>query len=281
MNVLSLRSPSVELSAAFLLVLGVPLLLILFGNVYCGYICPFGAAQELIAFALPEKFRQPPAMEKMRKARFIKYVILFILVIVFFLSRSKTTLEADPLIKFFIFQSSVFNPRSAVFIIAIAALICSIFYTRFWCRYLCPVGAFLSLFNSIALLKRYTPPKVFGRCEFGLTAKDQLDCLYCDRCRYIPKAAPKPEASQRYRYTPAKLLSRYFVIAVLVFAVFISSISISSFLQTIPSGAAAIQPVASVSAGGQPRDVDLQRIRKMIQQKKLSDREADFYKKID
>ncbi len=293
-NVLSLRIPSVGLSAAPLLVFGAPLLLIFFGNVYCGYICPFGAAQELLAYVLPEKFRQPPSMEKMQMARFIKYVILFILVIVFFLSRNKTTLEADPLIKFFDFQSFVFNPQSAVFIIAIAALVCSIVYTRFWCRYLCPVGAFLSLFNNIALLKRYTPAKIFGRCEFGLTAKDQMDCLYCDRCRYIPKAAPKPETSQLHPYrvpilrktakwgpAPLKLLSRYFIVAVLVFAVFISSISLSSFLRTIPSGAAATQPVASVSVGGQPRDLDLQKIQTMIQQKKLSDREADFYKKID
>jgi len=277
MNLLSLHTPSAGLSPAFLMVLGVPVLLIFFGNVYCGYICPFGAAQELLAYLFPEKFRQPPAMEKMRKARFIKYIILFILVIVFFLSRSKTTLQADPLIKLFNFQSSVFNPQSAVFIIAIAALLCSIFYTRFWCRYLCPVGAFLSLFNNIALLKRYAPAKIFGRCEFGLTAKDRMDCLYCDRCRYITKTAPKPETLQLHPPAPLKLLSRYFVIAVLAFAVFISSISISSLLQAFPSAA----PAFSVSAGGQPRDLDLQKIRTMIQQKKLSDREADFYKKID
>ena len=166
-----------------------------------------------------------------------------------------------------------------------AALGCSIFYTRFWCRYLCPVGAFLSLFNNIALLKRYTPAKIFGRCEFGLDAKDQMDCLYCDRCRYIPKAAPavrrpqaeKPETLQLHPYTPLKLLSRYFVIAVLVFAVFISSISISSLLQTLPAGT----PAFSISAAGEPRDLDLQKIQTMIQQKKLSDREAEFYKKID
>ncbi len=277
MNVLSLHTPSAGLSAAPLLVFGVPLLLIFFGNVYCGYICPFGAAQELLSFALPEKFKQIPSTEKMQMARFIKYVILFIFVIVFFLSRNKTTLEADPLIKFFNFQSSVFNPQSAVFIIAMAALICSIFYTRFWCRYLCPVGAFLSLFNNIALLKRYTPAKIFGRCEFGLTAKDQMDCLYCDRCRYITKAALKPETSQIHPPTPLKLLSRYFVIAVLVFAVFISSISISFLLQAFPP----VTPAFSVSVGGRPRDLDLQKIQTMIQQKKLSDREADFYKKID
>jgi hypothetical protein len=38
---------------------------------------------------------------------------------------------------------------------------------------------------------------------------------------------------------------------------------------------------AFVSSAGQVRDVDLQRIRTMIEQKRLSDREAEFYKKIE
>ena len=38
---------------------------------------------------------------------------------------------------------------------------------------------------------------------------------------------------------------------------------------------------SSISAGGQPRDVDLQRVQKMIQEKRLSDKEAQFYKKAE
>ena len=33
--------------------------------------------------------------------------------------------------------------------------------------------------------------------------------------------------------------------------------------------------------GGQPRDVDVQQVRTMIREKKLSDKEADFYKQIE
>ncbi|GAH77916.1 unnamed protein product [marine sediment metagenome] len=66
---------------------------------------------------------------------------------------------------------------------------------------------------------------------------------------------------------------------VLAVALFVSAVSISRFLQVIPAGLE--QTTTSVSAGGQPRDIDLQRIRTMIRRKELSDKEAQFYEKID
>jgi hypothetical protein len=39
--------------------------------------------------------------------------------------------------------------------------------------------------------------------------------------------------------------------------------------------------VSSTAGGGQPRDVDVRRIEQLIRQKKLSDRQAEFYKQLD
>ena len=275
-TVLSLHTPAIGLSGAFLLVVGTPLLVIIFGNIYCGYICPFGAAQELLGYIVPGRFKQPVSTEKMQRARFVKYVVLFVLIIVFFTSRNRTTLVADPLISAFNFQSAIVNWQSPMLLIAVIALIGACFYTRFWCRYLCPVGAFLSLLNNVVILKRYLPAKRFGRCEFGLTTKDKMDCLYCDRCRWEPKIAPKKIS----RPTTAGLApGRYFVAGVLIVAVLVSTISVSRFLQVIPAGLG--RPAVSVASGGQSRDVDLQRIRTLIEQKKLSNQEAEFYKKVE
>jgi hypothetical protein len=166
-----------------------------------------------------------------------------------------------------------------VALIVAVALIGSAFYARFWCRYLCPVGAFLSLLSNVAVLKRYLPAKRFDKCEFGLTAKDKMDCLYCDKCRYEARAVLKEERLPRPGYAPMSLLSRYFVVGVLIVAVLASAVSVSRFLQVIPSGLD--YPTAFAASGGEPRDVDLQRIRTMIQQKRLSDREAEFYKKVE
>jgi len=286
-TILSLHTPAIKLSGAFLLVAGILLLALMFGNIYCGYICPFGAAQELLGYVVPRRFKPHVPIEKMRKARFIKYIVLFVLVIVFFLSRNRTTLVADPLIKIFNFRSSIYDFQTVHYggLIVVLALIGSVFYGRFWCRYLCPVGAFLSLLNNLTLLKRFLPAKKFGRCEFGLTAKDNMDCLYCDKCRYsagrLTAAAKVPVAEEyplRPTYAPTKVMSRYLVVAVLVLAAFVSTVSVRRFLQIIPADFG--RPAISLASVGQPRDVDLHRIRTMIRQKKLSDREAEFYKKL-
>jgi len=279
MTLLSLHSPALRLTGVFLLVVAVPLLVIIFGNIYCGYICPFGAAQELLGYVVPERFKQPIPAERMRKARFVKYAVLFIFVTVFFLSRNRTMLSADPLISVFNLQFSTADFRSAMLLITAAALIGSIFYARFWCRYLCPVGAFLSLLNNVVILKRFLPTKKFGRCEFGLTAKDQMDCIYCDRCRYQAKAAVRKEPLLRPDYAQMKPLSRFFMVGVLAVAILVSTVSVSRFLQV--TGTSLDYSATFAPSGGQPRDVDMQRIRDLIEQNKLSDREAEFYKKLD
>lgn len=211
----------------------------------------------------------------MRKARFVKYIVLFVLIIVFFLSVDRTTLTADPLISFF--NNLQFSPAIGGSMLAIVTIIFigSLFYTRFWCRYLCPAGAFLALLNNIGLLKRYLPPKRFTRCEFGLTASDHSDCIYCDRCRY---ERHKPVLSE-VEGTRDRRQSRYFVAVVVIIAIFVSLVSINRLREVLPAGLS--QPFISAGSTGLPRDVDLQRVHTLMEQKRLSDREAEFYKKVE
>ncbi|HCO94158.1 MAG TPA: hypothetical protein DIU00_09440 [Phycisphaerales bacterium] len=269
-TILSGYTPAIAVTGAFLLVVVVPLLVIIFGNLYCGYICPFGAAQELIGYILPERFKPPISNESMRKARFVKYVILLIVVIVFFASRDRTTLVADPLISVFGGRFTTGDFRSAFLFVVAAALLGSLFWPRFWCRYLCPAGAFLSILNHVAILKRYLPAKKFGRCQFGLTGRDNADCIQCDKCRF--EKFDRAAAAKRREFAGA------FAACVLIAALFISVVSADRFLKVVPAG----QEAATVSAsGGQPRDVDAQRVRTMMRENKLSDKEAEFYKKVE
>ena len=60
-------------------------------------------------------------------------------------------------------------------------------YFRFWCRYLCPAGAFLALFNRIALLRKWAPLPIPGKCDLGVTFADDVDCIRCHRCLYEVK----------------------------------------------------------------------------------------------
>jgi len=265
-SLLSWEFPAASLRGPFLLVVGTPVLVLIFGNYYCGYVCPFGAAQELLSYVVPGRFKQVLSKQKMRKARFIKYVFLFVLIIVMFLSRDRATLGADPLISFFNFQS-------AIILMAGAVLVISIFYTRFWCRYLCPAGAMLSLFSGVAIFKRFLPVKKFGRCEFGLAPRDQLDCIYCDRCRYN-RYEGRPSVQREDRRS-----GRVLVVCVLMFAAVLSWLSVDSFVKVMPGELS--EPASFAFVGGQARDLNLNQVRTMIDQGGLSGREALFYRKIE
>jgi polyferredoxin len=67
-------------------------------------------------------------------------------------------------------------------VLALAVLAASLFYVRFWCRYFCPLGAFLSLTNKLALLERFGPRRRFEHCDLGVHHRFDVDCIRCSRC---------------------------------------------------------------------------------------------------
>ena len=265
---LSWHAPSAALTGAFVLVVGIPLLVAIFGNVYCGYVCPFGAVQELTAYIVPRRFKPRISVETMRGARFVKYVVLTVMIVVFFVSRDRTTL-ADPLISIFNFRLSVVDFHKAVTLLAAGALVASVFCTRFWCRYLCPAGALLSLLSAVAVLRRHMPVKKYGKCEFGLTATDSMDCIYCDKCRYEQFSREKSHRKE---------VATVFLTCVVAVAVVVSAISADRFFEVMGTD---LDTTITAASGGQTRDVDPDRIRRLIDQKRLSDKEAEYYKRIE
>jgi spermidine synthase/Na+-translocating ferredoxin:NAD+ oxidoreductase RnfG subunit len=270
-TLLSLETPTAGLTGVFLLVVGVPLAGLLFGNLYCGYVCPFGAAQELLSYLMPRRFRPAAEADEMRRARFIKYVVLAVLVVIFFVARDRHTLAGDPLTSIFGLRSVRSGRPAWMFGVVGIALLGSVFYVRFWCRYLCPAGAFLSLLNHVRLLGRYLPAKRFGHCEFGLAANDHLDCLYCDRCRHVRvKDVPTRAGTQ------AK--ARPLVLAAAVGALLVVSEPLSQLRRIMPL--LLEEPASPTATAGRPREVDERQIRTLIEQRRLSDRKAEYYKQV-
>jgi hypothetical protein len=139
----------------------------------------------------------------------------------------------------------------------------------------------LSLLNNVTLLRGLVPAKKYGRCEFGLTGKDKMDCIYCDKCRYEAEVIPKQELARSEAAPRGSLtgLGRYLVATAVAAALVVSAVSLNKFLEAMPTGRD--YSAGFVASGGQPRDVDLQRVQTMIRQNKLSDREAEFYEKVE
>ncbi|GAA6203775.1 regulatory protein NosR [Thalassotalea sp. SU-HH00458] len=171
--------------------------MILWGRaVYCGWLCPFGALQELLnIFAryikIPQ-FELPWAVHERLWA--IKYLILLGL---FGLSMESLALaeqfaEIEPFKTTFLLK---FDREWPFVLYASALLIINIFNRKFFCRYLCPLGAALSTSNSVRLfswLRRRPecgqPCKTCAKeCEIQAIHPDgeinMRECHYCLDCQ--------------------------------------------------------------------------------------------------
>jgi Na+-translocating ferredoxin:NAD+ oxidoreductase RnfG subunit len=177
--ILSFSLPGNWLSGSFFLVLLVPVIVLLVGNVYCGYVCPFGALQELVGDLRPRRMETDPNKSVWRYGRMVKYVLLTLLIVLFALTRRYDVLSADPLLTVF----SSLRDRWALWL-GLGLITLSFSFRRFWCRNLCPAGAFLALLGGARLLRRLMPRTAPGRCDLGVRTPGELDCLFCDRCKH-------------------------------------------------------------------------------------------------
>ena len=283
-TLLSGQLPQVQLTHNFLLVIGIPITVMAFGNLYCGYICPFGALQELVDFIIPKqiKNRLNPNRSLMRWSRFGKYLVLFILICSYFCIRQRQVLSTDILIDFF---SHIW--KNYKWHILIPTFAGTLLFTRFWCRYVCPAGAFLALLGRWAPLKRLLPAKIYSRCDLGVNNASELDCISCDRCRYESAVLPITKAERSEKPHPkAFTLLLPIVTLILVLTIFsVTAISLTPYIQTDSFQApgwmdSTVSVPGAAPSTGEPRKVDEEKIRRMIQQKQLSEHEAEFYRKI-
>ena len=182
--------------------------------VYCGWLCPFGALQELInVFAryikIPQ-FELPWAVHERLWA--IKYLILLGL---FALSLDSLALaeqfaEIEPFKTTFLLK---FDREWPFILYALILLTINVFNRKFFCRYLCPLGAALSTSNSVRLfswLRRRPecgqPCKTCAKeCEIQAINPDgeinMRECHYCLDCQvtYFNDDKCPPLKKQKYK----------------------------------------------------------------------------------
>ena len=169
---------------------------IVFGPVICGFICPFGALQDLVA-RLGKKINKrkynkfvPKKLNNILK--YLKYITL--VGAIYLTTSSKVTLleSINPYHAFLgIFKLSV---SMIGFIILSIILIASLFVQRPWCKYLCPYGAFLGLFNKIKVFRIIRKDstcisykKCSNVCPMSIDVHEKnavrdLSCISCFEC---------------------------------------------------------------------------------------------------
>ncbi|WP_304758311.1 transcriptional regulator NosR [Pseudomonas sp.] len=165
-------------------------------GVFCGWLCPFGALQELINEAARKlripQYELPFAVHERLWA--IKYIILLLLFGLSLESMSTAELfaEVEP------FKTAVtlkFDRQWWFVLYAVALLVINLFTRKVYCRYICPLGAALAIPSKFRLfdwLKRRkdcgTPCQLCAKeCEIQAIHPDGRinanECHYCLDCQ--------------------------------------------------------------------------------------------------
>ncbi|WP_298774027.1 transcriptional regulator NosR [uncultured Shewanella sp.] len=188
-------------------------------GVYCGWLCPFGALQELVnVFGRYVKLPQvefPFAVHERLWA--LKYLILLVL---FGLSLDSLAVaeqfaEIEPFKTTFLLK---FNRQWPFVAWAVFLILLSLFHRKAFCRYLCPLGAALSVSSNIKLfdwLKRRpecgTPCKTCAKeCEIQAIEPSGVintrECHYCLDCQvtYFNDAKCPPLKKKAYKKQQSK-----------------------------------------------------------------------------
>jgi len=140
-----------------ILLIGGLVLCVVFGRIYCGYICPFGALGEIIWTFNPKKIRVKPSVA--RKARFVKYGLLGVLIgFGFWLPRVDILKHIEPFGPTF----RMMDIGATVVALVIIGLCAFIF--RFYCRFLCPIGAVFEVLAFLRVFRRRILPRKCRAC---------------------------------------------------------------------------------------------------------------------
>ena len=189
-----LLDPMISILWCFVLVT-----LVVFGRgVFCGWLCPFGALQELTG-KLAEKLNIKKWKIKIKRhnqLQKLKYLLLIIIIgtSFFSLSLGSTLAELEP------FKTSItlFFIREWQYVIyAAILLLLSMKIHKFYCRYLCPLGASLALLGAFPIFNWLTRRAECGSpcqncrtsCEIDAINKqgdiNMKECIQCLECIVI------------------------------------------------------------------------------------------------
>jgi NosR/NirI family nitrous oxide reductase transcriptional regulator len=162
---------------------------VLWGRLYCGRICAYGALTQLFDPIVPRKMRLEIPVRIEKHANLIKYGVLAAVMAYFFATRDVGIYRfVEPFWMFGLFGSTGMWIGIAVLLVA------TVLVRNLYCRFLCPVGAMLGILSNLTVfkIKRWAECntcKICEKtCEWGAIRGPQIvksECVRCDDCERL------------------------------------------------------------------------------------------------
>ena len=163
---------------------------VLWGRVYCGRVCAFGALTQLMDPLIPRTMRVEIPVRIEKYANVIKYGVLAAALVYFIVTRDVAlpVRYVEPFWMFGLFGSTAMWVGLAVLLAA------TVFVRNLYCRFLCPVGAALGIISNLTVfrIKRWSECntcKICEKtCEWGAIRGPKIvasECVRCDDCERL------------------------------------------------------------------------------------------------
>ena len=174
---------------------------ILLGRFFCGWMCAFGAFNDFIYVISKKifklKFKISSNVDSSLK--YLKYVILLFIVYFMWMKGSKLFDTASPWDAFAQMPqfSQVISDYALGFLILAFITIGAMFIERFFCKYLCPLGAVLTITSKLRLFKIKKLTDKCGECRvctnncpmgiklYKMEKVNTGECINCLRCTEV------------------------------------------------------------------------------------------------
>ena len=168
------------------------MLTIIFGRFFCSWVCPFGSLHHFVGFLghRRKKLAEKVQLNKYRKVQCIKYFVLtFFLAAAAFPSIAATLqtglLDPIPLItrsfnlvllpvvdrsvSFLSPAGRFYETAWLIFAVFLIAVLLNLVIPRFYCRFICPLGALFAVLSRFAIWR------------IGKNQKECSDCKLCEK----------------------------------------------------------------------------------------------------
>ena len=162
---------------------------VLWGRLYCGRVCAFGALTQLMDRVVPARLRREPPRWLERRAAAVKFGLLGAALLYFFATSDIGAYRYVEPFWMFTRQASV-----GMWIGLGLLLLATVFVRNLYCRFLCPVGAFLGVLSKLTVfrIKRWSECdtcKICEKtCEWGAIRGPEIvmtECVRCDDCERL------------------------------------------------------------------------------------------------